>query len=393
MTKTPLWTIKEVCDAVGGKSQGRGDLFGVSFNSNDVRPGHLFVALKGSITDGHNFVKEAFLKGAKAAIISGEVSGIEGCDPRLIRVDNTLKALWDLASASRERMSGKVVAITGSAGKTSTKEALHRALGRVFKSHANKKSFNNHVGVPLSLARMPEDSEVGVFELGMNSPNEIAPLSKLVKPDIAIITSIGLAHRAGFEQDEEIALAKAEIFEGMTEDGIVILPDDITHKYILNIAAQNAKIKQIVTVPSEVGEIGDIKIERKVEHANCTALTVSIFNTKLTFKVSVPGAHALQNGLLVLAAIKALKADLGLAGITLGEMLPLKGRGRLYYLTFQEMMFTLIDDSYSANTLSMAASIKTLSITPAVSWLETSVLLKLISSPSMFLPPTKNPMV
>ncbi len=362
MTQTPLWTIRDICEAVSAQSDGHGDISGISFNSKDVRPGHLFVALKGHVTDGHAYVKEAFIKGAKAALVSEDIVGLKNSDPRLLFVEDTLKALWVLASASRLRMKGQVVAITGSAGKTTTKEALHRSLSRGLKSHANKKSFNNHVGVPLSLARMPADSEVAVFELGMNGPNEIGPLSKLVKPDIAIITSIGLAHRAGFEQDEEIALAKAEIFEGMTKEGIVILPDEITHKYILNIAALNANLSKVITVPAKVGEGLDVDITRLVAHSNCSCLTANVFGEKITFKVGIPGEHALQNALLILAAVKVLGGDLALAGITLGEMLPLKGRGRSHPLNYDEKAFTLIDDSYNANVLSMAASIKTLSL-------------------------------
>lgn len=360
-----LWSIEEILKAVSGKLLGtlptNAEITGIAFDNREVRDGDLFIALPGAENDGHDFVGDALNRGAVATLVSQPLpSDIEqNYASKIIRVADVPKALNALARFARGRMSGKVIGITGSAGKTSTKEALYKTLGRGGFVHASEKSYNNHVGVPVSLARMPRNSHYGVFELGMNASGEIDQLAAMVKPDIAIITSIGSAHRAAFSSLKDIALAKAEIFNNMTRGGTVVLPKECDHFDTLLLAAHKAGVSKVI-ITSTKDENADVYVERMVAHENCTCMTVNVFGKRLTLKIGMPGMHWVSNSLNVLAAVYLVGGDLGLAGVALGEIHGVDGRGVHHYVDGEDASFTLIDDSYNANPISMQASLSVL---------------------------------
>ncbi|MEE8371143.1 MAG: UDP-N-acetylmuramoyl-tripeptide--D-alanyl-D-alanine ligase [Sphingomonadales bacterium] len=355
----PLWTFSEIAAVTGAVIEGDGTIWGLAIDSREATPGDLFVALKGGETDGHRFVGEAFANGAVAALVSNNTEIDEGMEEKLIRVPNTFEALETLAREARRRMSGKVIAVTGSAGKTGTRQAIFQALRNFGATHGSARSFNNHVGVPVSLARMPRDSEFAVFEIGMSAPGEIRRLAALVEPDVAVITSIGQAHLAGFEDIAGIADAKAEIFEGLKPGGVAVLNADGAYAEHLFEAAGKAGVKTIVRASLE--ETGaDIHVLRMALHGDCSCLTVQVNDRLLTYKVGLPGRHLAMNSLLVLGAVQAVDGDLGLAGLALAGLLPLPGRGMRWEVEMDRGSFLLIDESYNANPLSMEASLEVL---------------------------------
>ena len=363
----PLWTIEEILNAVTGLLVRNGDVnrtvSGIVFDNREVSEGDLFVALPGTVSDGHDHAIDALERGATAALVSANFTPSEEKEfgQKLIKVTDVPKALEALAIKARDRMSGKIIGVTGSAGKTSTKDALYQTLGRVGFVHASEKSYNNHVGVPVSLARMPRSSHFGVFELGMSAAGEIDALASLVKPHIAIITSIGLAHRAYFSGLEDIARAKAEIFNNMAQGGTVILPKECEHFDTLLLAAHKAGVKRVV-ITSINDSKADVFVERQAAHENCTCMTVNVFGKRLTFKVGLPGNHWVSNSLNVLASVALVGGDLGLAGVALGEMHGIEGRGIHHNITTPDAAFTLVDDSYNANPISMKASLNVLGL-------------------------------
>lgn len=357
MIREPLWTGAEVALAMGAPSAGKWFAQGVATDSREVMVGDLFVALEGADTDGHRFVGQALDDGAVAAVVSRPVPELDG-DPRLVRVDNTARALEALGQAARDRVAARIVGVTGSVGKTGVKDAIHRALGRLGRAHASIKSFNNHVGVPLSLARMPRDVDFGVFELGMNAPGEIAALSALVRPDVAVITTVGAAHLENFDDEAGIADAKAEIFGGLAPDGTAVINLDNAHADRLIAAAKAAGAARIVTASLEGA--ADVRAVRLADGDGCTCITADVGGTVLTYKVGLPGRHWALNSLLVLAAIDSAGGDLSLAGLTLGEMAALPGRGARTTVVTPDGAFTLIDESYNANPLSMRAALEAL---------------------------------
>ncbi|MEY3940892.1 MAG: hypothetical protein RLZZ604_1352 [Pseudomonadota bacterium] len=266
---TPLWTFEELLAATGGAASGHFDVTGVAFDSREIGKGDLFLALKGAETDGHLFVDKAFANGAAGAIVSQPVPF-----PHIL-VSDTMQALEALGHASRARTKAKIIGVTGSAGKTGTKEALFAALDRYSRGRAHRsvKSYNNHVGVPLSLARMPADCDFGVFEMGMNHAGEMRALSKIVRPDVAIITTIAPAHIEFFKDESGIADAKAEIFEGLVEGGTAILPADNSHYPRLRAAAEkysgnlisfgfsaDADVRVVDHMPAEGGTLITAKV-------------------------------------------------------------------------------------------------------------------------------------
>ncbi|MCH8862682.1 MAG: UDP-N-acetylmuramoyl-tripeptide--D-alanyl-D-alanine ligase [Proteobacteria bacterium] len=358
--QAPLWTTREVALATSGKHMRDAEISGIAIDSREVAPGDLFFALAGAESDGHRFVGQALQAGAAAAVVSGVLGGVEANDPRLIWVDDSLVALNDLAGAARQRMAGMVIAVTGSAGKTGVKEALYNALSASATApalvHRSPRSFNNHVGVPVSLARMPADTEFGIFEIGMNAPGEIGPLSRLVRPDVAMITNVGPAHAAAFANEEAIADAKAEIFEGLTAAGTAILNLDNRHFQQLSRAAKDAGVGQILSFAAD--NMGaDVRPLRLAALATCSCMTADIDGVSLTFKVGMPGDHWIINSLGVLAAVHAVGGDLSLAGMALSSMTGLAGRGEQFKVLTSRLAFTVIDESYNANPLSMKAAI------------------------------------
>ncbi len=348
---TPLWTFDELLAATGGTASGAFDVTGVAFDSREIGRGDLFLALKGAETDGHLFVDKAFANGAAGAIVSQPV------DYPHILVSDTMQALEALGHASRARTKAKIIGVTGSAGKTGTKEALFAALDRCSRGRAHRsvKSYNNHVGVPLSLARMPADCDFGVFEMGMNHAGEMRALSQIVRPDVAIITTIAPAHIEFFKDESGIADAKAEIFEGLVEGGTAIIPADNVHYPRLRAVAE-FYTQSILSF----GFSADADV-RVVDHLaipnNGTHITAKVGDAILAFTLSQPGDHWISNSMAVLAAVLAAGGDLASAGLAMAEMGGLAGRGARHDISIGDGTAHLIDESYNANPASMAATI------------------------------------
>jgi len=350
---TPLWTSSEIEAATGGRANTPFEVFGVTFDSREVAPGDLFVAMPGSVADGHQFVAGAFTAGAAAALVSEVVEG-----PHVL-VPDVAQALTDLAIASRARMSGTVIGVTGSVGKTSTKEALFAAIERFApgKVHRSVKSYNNHTGVPLSLARMPRTTEFAVLEMGMNHAGEIAVLTRLVRPHVALITTIAPAHIEHLGSIEAIADAKAEIFAGLEPNGVAIIPEDTPHRERL-VKAARRHTDHIITFGSGAADIVAVHAVRAQNGGSL--VTARLMVSELTFTIAQRGDHWVSNALAVLAAVEAVGADLAVAGLALADMGGLKGRGERHRLKAQGGTYLLIDESYNANPASMAATLKAL---------------------------------
>lgn len=347
----PLWTSTDIAEATGGAASAPFAVSGVAFDSREVGQGDLFVAMKGEATDGHKFVDKAFAQGAAGAIVS------EAVDHPHILVPDSAAALEALGKASRKRMDGKVIGVTGSVGKTGTKEALFQALDRAAQGqvHRSVKSYNNHVGVPLSLARMPRDTAYGVFEMGMNHAGELAALTRQVRPDVAIVTAIAPAHIEFFGTEAKIAEAKAEIFEGLQPGGTAIIPYDSPHVTLLYNKAERhaARILTFGTSPQ-----ADVCVREAVPApGGGTLVTATLPDAELCFTVAAPGDHWVSNALAVLAAVDAVGGDLAAAGLALAEMPGLPGRGERRILPIAGGEALLIDESYNANPLSMTATL------------------------------------
>ena len=348
-----LWTSVEIETATGGTASIAFEVTGVTFDSREVGPGDLFVAMPGTVADGHQFVGSAFGAGAAGALVSQAVSG-----PHIL-VPDVAAALTALAVAARARTSAKIFGVTGSVGKTSTKEALFAALDRISsgKAHRSVKSYNNHTGVPLSLARMPRDSEYAVLEMGMNHSGEIAVLTRLVRPDVAIITAIAPAHIENLGSMEAIASAKAEIFEGLQPGGVAIVPEETPHRDAL-VKAARRYAAEIITFG---GPEADICALHAVRSDNGGSLiTARLMESELTYTISQRGDHWVSNSLAVLAAVEAAGADLAIAGLALADMGGLKGRGERHQIRLAGGSALLIDESYNANSASMEATLKSL---------------------------------
>ncbi len=359
MTLNALWTAREIAQVLSADVKRDWSCHGISIDSRTCGDGDLFFALDGPNSDGHDYVRMAIARGAVAAIVSREVTGL---DPDLlIRVDDVRQALDMLGRAGRARVDIPVIAITGSVGKTGTKEALKQALGRSRKTHASVLSYNNDIGVPLSLARMPRDADFGIFELGMNHPGELGPLSKMVRPDVALITTVELAHSEFFRDVSEIADAKAEIFDGLRPGGTAILNSDNHQFDHLRERAGQAGVENIISFGAN--DRADIHILRQVFHDTCSCVTARVGGNIMTFKIGMAGAHWVINSLAILAAVEAVGGDLGLAGLGLAEMRPLPGRGRRHRVFLDdsgESSLLVIDESYNANPASMKAALDTL---------------------------------
>jgi UDP-N-acetylmuramoyl-tripeptide--D-alanyl-D-alanine ligase len=349
-----LWTSDEIVAATGGTLHGEPfEVSGVTFDSREVEHGHLFVAMPGTVTDGHEFVAKAFAARAVAALVSKPVEG------PYILVADVPEALTALAIAARQRMTGQVLGVTGSVGKTSTKEALYAALERFAKGkvHRSVKSYNNHTGVPLSLARMPHDSEFAVLEMGMNAKGEIAALTRLVRPHVALITTLASAHIEYLGSMEAIADAKAEIFEGLEPEGVAIVPEDTPWRDRLVKAARQYAERTITFGHGEA----DVTALHAVRADNGGSLvTARLIDSELTYTIAQRGDHWVLNSLAVLAAVEAVGADLAIAGLALADMGGLKGRGERHRLPIAGGHYLLIDESYNANPASMAATLKAL---------------------------------
>jgi len=348
-----LWTSDEIATATGGTPSQPFEVTGVTFDSREVKAGDLFVAMPGTAHDGHQFVAGAFASGATGAIVSQPVEG------PYVLVDDTFAALQALGRAARERCRGRVIGVTGSVGKTSTKEALFVALDRCRpgKVHRSVKSYNNHTGVPLSLARMPRESEYAILEMGMNNAGEIANLTRQVRPHVTIITAIAPAHIENLGSEEAIADAKAEIFQGLQHESVAIVPNDTPHRDRL-VKAARRHADRIITFGT--GDADIHAIHAVTADGGGSLVSAVLLERELTFTISQPGEHWVSNSLAVLAGVEAVGADVAVAGLALADMGGLAGRGQRHHLPFGGGEVLLIDESYNANPASMAATLKSL---------------------------------
>ncbi len=356
-----LWTTQAMIEAMSARPLGDmpQDVTGISIDSRTIADGEAYFAIKGDVHDGHKFVASAHANGGGLSVVSEQwVDRLEGETGPLLVVDDVLKALERLGIAARARTDAKIVAVTGSVGKTTTKEALRTALAPSGPVHASDKSFNNHWGVPLTLARMPQDTDFGVFEIGMNHPNEITPLVKMVRPHIAIITIVAAVHLGAFDSVDGIAHAKAEIFDGLEPGGTAILNADDERLGLLSDIAAQKGVSNIVTFGGAQG--AEARVEKLVQHGSCTCLTADILGNSMVVKIGAPGRHIVQNVLAVLATADLAGADLAKAGLAMADLSAVKGRGQQHKLKSPTGPYMLIDESYNANPTSMSAALSLL---------------------------------
>ncbi len=360
MTVQPLWRLDDMVAAMGAARSGAppSAVTGISIDSRTVAAGEAYFAIKGDVHDGHAFVAAALGNGAAVAVIAAAQRDQFPPDLPLLIVPDVLAALVALGVAARARLRGRVIAVTGSVGKTSTKEALRHVLGAQGLTHASVASFNNHWGVPLTLARCPADAAFAVFEIGMNHAGEIEPLVRMVRPHVAIITTVEPVHLEFFDSVEAIADAKAEIFSGLEPAGAVVLNRDNPQFARLQRKARSLGIAPIVSFGRS--EQADARMLDVALHPACTAVHADILGQDITYKIGMPGCHMAMNSLAVLAAVQLVGADLVTAALALAEFKPAAGRGVQVTLAMPQGSATLIDESYNANPASMAAALNVL---------------------------------
>ncbi len=355
-----LWNAASIAAATGGTASCDFQVSGVEIDSRDVIEGDLFFALKGDAMDGHRFVEAAFANGAAAVVVDHPVDG-----PHVLVAD-TNKALEMLGRAARDRSDAVIIGVTGSVGKTGVKEALFSALDRSSRgaAHRSVKSYNNHVGVPLSLARLHARAKFAVFEMGMNHAGEIAALTRQVRPHIALITTVAPAHIENLGSEEAIADAKAEIFGGLEPLGVAIIPADSPHHARLKDAAQH---QAGAVISFGRATHADVRLLDTVAAPDGGSLvTADLGDRRICYTIAEPGEHWVTNSLAVMAAVRAAHADLGAAGLALAEMMGLKGRGaRFEIATNTGGSALVIDESYNANPASMRATLAQLGVTAA----------------------------
>jgi UDP-N-acetylmuramoyl-tripeptide--D-alanyl-D-alanine ligase len=363
MTSTThsLWTSAEALAATAGRLQGAGgwSADSISIDTRSIQPGALFVALKDQ-RDGHDFVADAFQRGAAAALVSRVPDGIPASASVLV-VPDTLKALEAMARARRASSRARIAGVTGSVGKTSTKEALRVVLSEQGLTHASAASLNNHFGTPLTVARMPRDADFGVIEIGMNHAGEIRALVPLAKPHAAIVTTVAAVHLENFHGIEGIADAKAEIFEGLAEGGTAIINADNpwAQRLIGHAKAQGARI--VTFGQSEAADVRLLSVRTYPDFSECAA---ALKGVTIRYRIASPGAHFASNSAGVLAMVDALGADPIKAAAALARFKPVSGRGDRESVFAPSGAFTLINESYNANPASMAAAFALLAQTP-----------------------------
>ncbi|SMF71598.1 UDP-N-acetylmuramoyl-tripeptide--D-alanyl-D-alanine ligase [Xaviernesmea oryzae] len=371
-----LWTSEDMTAVIGGRPIGTlpEGITGISIDSRSIGEGEAFFAIKGDRVDGHDFASMAVANGASLIVVSeAKLPALGRLIAPMIVVDDVLAALGRLAVASRERSNARIVAVTGSVGKTTTKEMLRHVLAPSGKVHAAVASFNNHWGVPLTLARMPADAEFGVFEIGMNHPDEIRPLVKMVRPHVAMITTIAAAHLGHFKDLEEIAAAKAEIFEGVEPGGAAILNRDIGQFGFLEQKAQEAGIARVYTFGQHAK--ADFRLADFEGNAESSTVWAVLSGETSEIHIGAPGRHIAENAMAALGACLLVGADMARAMEALAALKPVKGRGERHLLGIGEGHLTLIDESYNANPASMRAAIALLaSATPELTGRRIAVL-------------------
>ena len=353
---SPLWSFKAFMAGTGaeGAESAAAPINGISIDTRSLQPGDAYFAIQGDVHDGHKFVPQAFEKGASIAVVS---KPCEGEGPKAL-VPDVLAAMGSLAAAARARSKARIAAVTGSVGKTSSKQALQLALGASGQVHVSDKSYNNHWGVPLSLARLPQEAEFAVFEIGMNHPGEITPLVKLVRPHAALITIVAPVHIGFFKSLDEIAAAKAEIFDGLEADGTAVLNRDNDYFDYLSAQAKAGGAGRIISFGAH--EAADMRLNMLAQHDGYSCVSARLLGEETLYKLGAPGRHMVLNSLGVLGVVEALGADLALAALALAGMQPEAGRGGRSILGLRGGTAVLIDESYNANPASMRAALSLL---------------------------------
>jgi UDP-N-acetylmuramoyl-tripeptide--D-alanyl-D-alanine ligase len=356
MTTAALWTVEAMAAAMGAQHQGPlpSSMSGISIDSRTIARGEAFFAIADQ-RDGHDFVPAALAARAGLAVVAAERRGQFAGDLPLLIVPDVLGGLRALAAAARARTAAKVIGVTGSVGKTGTKEALRLALSSDGKTHASTASYNNHWGVPLSLARCPADARYAALEMGMNHAGEITPLTRLARPHIALITTIAPVHLEFFGTLAKIADAKAEIFLGLEPGGAAVLNRDIAQFAQLKRRAQEAGVARVVSFGEHAK--ADARLLKCVLHPRCSTVVARIFGTELTYKIGAPGRHLVNNSLAVLATAVLAGADLALAALALSQFKAVAGRGAPIEIEVAGGAALLIDESYNANPVSVAAAL------------------------------------
>lgn len=360
MTVHALWTVEAMASAMGAERQGPvpASVGGLSIDSRNIAPGEAFFAIRGDHRDGHEFVGAALAAHAALAVVAADKRAQFRPDAPLLVVPDVLIALRALAGAARRRMRGRVIGITGSVGKTGTKEALRLALSKDGETHASAASYNNQWGVPLSLARCPSSANYAVFEIGMNHTGEIAPLSQLVRPDVAVITTIAPVHLEFLGSLANIADAKAEIFLGVPPDGAAVINRDIEQFAQLRERAHQAGIERVISFGEHPQ--ADARLVKCALHARCSTVEAEILGTRFSYKIGVPGRHLVANSLAVLAAAELAGADIALAALALAELHAAAGRGAPITIEVSGGFALVLDESYNANPASVEAALAVL---------------------------------
>jgi len=360
MSNAPLWTSAAMAQAMHAQIQGAlpQAITGLSIDSRTIAPGDAYFSIKGDVHDGHDFVDAALKAGAALAVVERAQRDKFAADAPLLVVEDVLTGLVELGIASRARLTAHVIAITGSVGKTSTKEALRRVLEAQGETHASASSFNNHWGVPLSLARCPSQVKFAIFEIGMNHAGEIDTLVRMVRPHVAVITTVEPVHLEFFAGIKAIADAKAEIFVGLEPGGAAVLNRDKSQFARSERSARLLGISRIVSFGADAES--DARLIDVALHPDLSAVHANILGHDVTYKLGMPGRHMAMNSLGVLAAASLAGADLALAALSLSQIEPAVGRGARRALEVGNGEATLIDESYNANPASMAAALNVL---------------------------------
>ena len=347
-----LWSAQQAALATGGRAVGEWAVTGVSIDTRTLQTGDLFVALKAA-RDGHDFVADALAAGAGAALVSRVPDGVDDTAPLLI-VPDVQTALEDLGRAARARTEAKVIGVTGSVGKTSTKEMLRHMLGACGKTHASVASYNNHWGVPLTLARMPADTEFAVIEIGMNHPDEIAPLAKMAAPDVAMVTTVAEVHLEAFDDINGIALEKASIIDGLVPNGVAIMNADTPCTKVIETYTKDVTTRWFGAAAAEAS-LSDVQVKGAETHA-----VLQLEGATYPVTIGTAGRHFAMNALGALLAVGYLGADRRTAVTGLAAWNPLGGRGARQKLKIYSGTLDLIDDAYNANPTSLHAAMQVL---------------------------------
>lgn len=353
---TALWSHEAFVAGTGGVLEGapKRAITGISIDTRTLQPGDAYFAIKGDVHDGHKFVAQALENGASVAVVSQDCAG---AGP-VVRVEDTLAAMRALAVAARARSRARIAAVTGSVGKTSSKEALRLALAANGRVHVSDKSYNNHWGVPLSLARLPEDADYAVFEIGMNHPGEITPLVRLVQPHAVLITTVAPVHIGFFDSLDQIAEAKAEIFDGLAEGGVAVLNRDNAYFDFLKDRALARGAGRVVSFGEDAR--AELRLKMLAQHETDSCVAAWLHGEEAIYKLGAPGRHMVINSLGVLGIAEALGADLALSAFALAHLRAAEGRGARSTLQLRSGAATLIDESYNANPASMRAALNLL---------------------------------